>query len=69
MRKNLIKLFKILDTKLEDRDTYLDDDLNQFSYVNGGLFSNVNIGISLFSTNIINFITISISFYCINSSF
>lgn len=54
MRKNLIELFKILDTKLEDRDPYLDDDLNQFSYVNGGLFSTENIEISLFSTNIIN---------------
>ena len=54
MRKNLIELFKILDTKLEDRDPYLDDDLNQFSYVNGGLFSNENIEIPLFSTNIIN---------------
>lgn len=54
MRKNLIELFKILDTKLEDRDQYLDDDLNQFSYVNGGLFSNENIEIPLFSTNIIN---------------
>lgn len=54
MRKALIELFKILDTKLEDRDPYLDDDLNQFSYVNGGLFSTENIEIPLFSTNIIN---------------
>lgn len=49
MRKNLIELFKILDTKLEDRDPYLDDDLNQFPYVNGGLFSNENIEIPLFT--------------------
>lgn len=52
MRKNLIELFKILDTKLEDRDPYLDDDLNQFPYVNGGLFSNENIEIPLFTQEI-----------------
>lgn len=52
MRKNLIELFKVLDTKLEDRDPYLDDDLNQFSYVNGGLFSNENIEIPLFTDEI-----------------
>ena len=52
MRKNLIELFKILDTKLEDRDPYLDDDLNQFPYVNGGLFSNENIEIPLFTVEI-----------------
>lgn len=54
MRKNLIELFKILDTKLEDRDPYLDDDLNQFPYVNGGLFSNENIEIPLFTEEIRN---------------
>ena len=52
MRKNLIELFKVLDTKLEDRDPYLDDDLNQFPYVNGGLFSNENIEIPLFTDEI-----------------
>ena len=52
MRKNLIELFKVLDTKLEDRDPYLDDDLNQFPYVNGGLFSNENIEIPLFTNEI-----------------
>ena len=52
MRKNLIELFKVLDTKLEDRDPYLDDDLNQFPYVNGGLFSNENIEIPLFTEEI-----------------
>ena len=52
MRKNLIELFKILDTKIEDRDPYLDDELNQFPYVNGGLFSNENIEIPLFTDEI-----------------
>ena len=54
MRKNLIELFKVLDTKLENRDPYLDDDLNQFPYVNGGLFSNENIEIPLFTDEIKN---------------
>lgn len=54
MRKNLIELFKILDTKLEDRDPYLDEELNQFPYVNGGLFSNENIEIPLFTEEIRN---------------
>ena len=39
LRINLIRLFKILDTKFDNRDKYLEDDLNQFPYVNGNLFS------------------------------
>lgn len=45
LRRALIDLFRVLDTKPEDRDPYLDDDLRRFSYVNGGLFSNENIEI------------------------
>lgn len=52
MRDNLIKLFKTLDTKEEDRDPYLEDDLNQFPYVNGGVFSNKNIEIPKFTDEI-----------------
>ncbi len=40
IRRALIDLFKVLDTKPEDRDPYLDDELKHFPYVNGGLFSN-----------------------------
>ena len=40
VRKALIDLFEILDTKPEDRDPYGDEMLNSFPYVNGGLFSN-----------------------------
>lgn len=54
MRKSLIELFKVLDTKLEDRDPYLDEELNQFPYVNGGLFSNENIEVPLFTDEIKN---------------
>src|SRR5574344_1045955 len=52
MRENLIKLFRTLNTKLEERDPYLEDDLNQFPYVNGGLFSNENIEIPKFTEEI-----------------
>ena len=43
LRRALIDLFKVLDTKIEDRDKYLGEDLAKFPYVNGGLFSNENI--------------------------
>ena len=45
MRKALIELFKILDTKPEDRDPYEDEELTAFPYVNGGLFADENIEI------------------------
>lgn len=54
MRKALIELFKILDTPIDKRDPYLEDDLNQFPYVNGGLFSNENIEIPKFTDEIRN---------------
>lgn len=54
MRKALIELFKILDTPLDKRDPYIEDDLNQFPYVNGGLFSNENIEIPRFTDDIRN---------------
>lgn len=56
MRIALIELFKILDTPLDKRDPYLEDDLNQFPYVNGGLFSNENIEIPKFTQEIRNII-------------
>lgn len=45
LRRALIDLFRVLDTKLEDRDPYMDEDLAEFPYVNGGLFSDENIEI------------------------
>ena len=44
-RTALIDLFKVLDQKPEERDSYLEDDLAAFPYVNGGLFSDENIEI------------------------
>ena len=54
MRQNLIKLFQVLDTPLDKRDPYLEEELNQFPYVNGGLFSNENIEIPTFTEEIRN---------------
>ncbi len=38
-RNALINLFRVLDTKPEQRDPYMDADLAAFPYVNGGLFA------------------------------
>lgn len=38
-RRALMDLFEVLNTKLEDRDPYLEEDLAAFPYVNGGLFA------------------------------
>ncbi|WP_250309415.1 DNA methyltransferase [Gardnerella sp. Marseille-Q2328] len=38
LRRKLIDLFNTLDTNDENRDKYLENDLKQFPYVNGGLF-------------------------------
>lgn len=54
MRQNLIKLFQVLDTPVDKRDPYLEEELNQFPYVNGGLFSNENIEIPSFTEEIKN---------------
>lgn len=52
MRKALIELFKILDTKPEDRDPYEEEMLASFPYVNGGLFADENIEIPQMNDNI-----------------
>lgn len=54
MRKALIELFKILDTKPEDRDPYEDEQLSGFPYVNGGLFADENIEIPQMNDKIRN---------------
>ena len=55
LRKALIDLFRVLDTKPQDRDPYLKDDnpdLAAFPYVNGGLFSDEDIEIPPFTDEI-----------------
>lgn len=55
MRKALVELFKVLDTRPQNRDPYLQDDnpdLAAFPYVNGGLFSDEDIEIPPFTDEI-----------------
>lgn len=59
MRRALIDLFKVLDTKEGDRDPYLADDnpkLAKFPYVNGGMFSDENVEIPPFTDELRNLI-------------
>ena len=52
LREALLKLFKVLDTKNEDRDPYMKQDLAQFPYVNGGLFADENIEIPMLNEKV-----------------
>ena len=54
VRDALVELFKILDTKEEDRDPYGNPDLLAFPYVNGGLFANEHIIIPRFNEKIVD---------------
>jgi len=54
VRKALIDLFRVLDTKVADRDPYMDEDLAAFPYVNGGLFADENIIVPRFTEEIID---------------
>lgn len=38
LRRAIVELFEVLDTKESERDPYLEKDLRDFPYVNGGLF-------------------------------
>lgn len=39
IRQALLRLFEVLDTPIDQRDPYLEDELKAFPYVNGGLFT------------------------------
>ena len=54
VRKALIELFKVLDTKYDERDPYMDESLASFPYVNGGLFADENIEIPNFTQEIVD---------------
>ncbi|MBQ7835707.1 MAG: SAM-dependent DNA methyltransferase [Clostridia bacterium] len=54
VRRALIDLFRVLDTKIDDRDPYMDDALAAFPYVNGGLFADENIEIPNFTQDIVD---------------
>ncbi len=53
VRQALINLFHILDTKPEERDPYLDEELLSFPYVNGGLFADEKIVLPRFDETIV----------------
>lgn len=48
-RRALIDLFDVLDTPVNQRDPYLDEDLAAFPYVNGGMFAEKQIEIPNFT--------------------
>lgn len=48
-RDAIIKLFHVLNTRIEDRDPYLNEKLARFPYVNGGLFEDMDIEIPQFT--------------------
>ena len=54
VRKALIELFRMLDTKDCDRDPYDDTPVAEFPYVNGGLFADENIEIPHFNEEIVD---------------
>lgn len=43
LRRKLVDLFETIDTPLDKRDEYMDEDLAAFPYVNGGLFADSSI--------------------------
>lgn len=45
LRRKLVDLFETIDTPLDQRDEYMDDDLAAFPYVNGGLFADSSIAV------------------------
>lgn len=55
-RRALMDLFQVLDTRSEDRDPYMDDDLASFPYVNGGLFADEHIIIPRLDETIVELI-------------
>ncbi len=52
IRRAIIDLFKILDTPEDKRDKYDNSGINEFPYVNGGLFADENIEIPQFTDEI-----------------
>lgn len=48
-RRALLELFEILNTPIEQRDPYLDEDLAKFPYVNGGMFAEMEVEVPNFT--------------------
>lgn len=56
-RRKLVDLFETIDTPLEQRDEYMDEDLAAFPYVNGGLFADSSIIVPQMTSEILEAIT------------
>lgn len=57
LRRKLVDLFETIDTPLEQRDEYMDEDLAAFPYVNGGLFADSSIIVPQMTSEILETIT------------
>lgn len=57
LRRKLVDLFETIDTPLEQRDEYMDEDLAAFPYVNGGLFADSSIIVPQMTPEILEAIT------------
>ena len=57
LRHKLVDLFETIDTPLDQRDEYMDEDLAAFPYVNGGLFADSSIIVPQMTPEILEAIT------------
>lgn len=57
LRRKLVDLFEAIDTPLDKRDEYMDEDLTAFPYVNGGLFADSSIIVPQMTPEILEAIT------------
>lgn len=57
LRRKLVELFETIDTPLDQRDEYMDEDLTAFPYVNGGLFADSSIIVPQMTPEILEAIT------------
>lgn len=48
-RRGLLDLFNVLNTPIDERDPYLDDEMSAFPYVNGGMFAENNLEVPQFT--------------------
>lgn len=56
VRRALLDLFDVLNTRPEDRDPYMDEALAAFPYVNGGLFADKNVVVPRLDEHIVDII-------------
>ncbi len=54
VREQMLSLFRVLNTKLDERDPYEQEDLLRFPFINGGLFHDDDIEIPRFDAEIVD---------------